>query len=86
MLAPIDFRFEGCAVATDEQAEPKLDTSIPHTARIWNYILGGKDNFAVDREVGDQILVGQPALAENARLSRQFHQRIDHFGAVGRKP
>jgi O-methyltransferase involved in polyketide biosynthesis len=55
-----------------EQHPPALDSSIPHTARIWNYLLGGKDNFAVDREVGDQILVGQPQLAENARLSRAF--------------
>ena len=59
-------------MANDEQVAPKLDTGVPHTARIWNYLLGGKDNFAVDRAVGDQILVGQPALAENARLSRAF--------------
>jgi hypothetical protein len=56
-----------------------LDTSIPHTARIWNYLLGGKDNFAVDREVGDQILVGQPELAENARLSRAFLNRAVRY-------
>ena len=55
-----------------EQQPPALDTSIPHTARIWNYLLGGKDHFAVDREVGDQILIGQPQLAENARLCRAF--------------
>jgi S-adenosyl methyltransferase len=30
----------------------KLDTNIPHSARIWNYWLGGKDNFASDREAG----------------------------------
>ena len=55
-----------------EQKPPALDSSVPHTARIWNYLLGGKDNFAVDREVGDQILIGQPQLAENARLCRAF--------------
>ena len=32
----------------------KIDTSVPHSARIWNYWLGGKDNFAVDRAAGDQ--------------------------------
>jgi hypothetical protein len=57
---------------SDEQQPPGLDASLPHTARIWNYLLGGKDNFAADRQVGDQILVGQPQLAENARLSRAF--------------
>jgi hypothetical protein len=59
-------------VSNDEQQRPVLDTSVPHTARIWNYLLGGKDNFEVDREVGEQVLAGQPELAENARLSRAF--------------
>jgi hypothetical protein len=62
-----------------EQQPPALDTSTPHTARIWNYLLGGKDNFAVDREVGEQILVGQPQLAENARLSRAFLNRAVRY-------
>jgi hypothetical protein len=65
-----------------EQQPPALDTSIPHTARIWNYLLGGKDNFAVDREVGEQILVGQPQLAENARLSRAFLIRAVRYLAA----
>jgi hypothetical protein len=59
-------------VSNDEQQSPQLDTSIPHTARIWNYLLGGKDNFAVDRAVGDQILQGQPDFAEKVRLCREF--------------
>jgi hypothetical protein len=64
------------AQVTESQPEtPKLDTSVPQTARIWNYLLGGKDNFAVDREVGDQIIAGQPQLAENARLSRKYLAR-----------
>jgi len=33
-----------------------IDTTVPHSARIWNYWLGGKDNYAVDREAGDQYL------------------------------
>src|SRR6266566_476789 len=54
--------------ATDSQ-EPgsKLDTGIPHSARIWNYWLGGKDNF-----VGDQVLAVFPKIVENARASRAF--------------
>jgi hypothetical protein len=51
---------------------PKLDSTVPQTARIWNHLLGGKDNFAVDREVGDQIIESMPELAENARLSRAY--------------
>jgi len=73
---------EDAHVSNDEQKAPQLDTSIPHTARIWNYLLGGKDNFAADRAVGDQILVGQPELAENARLSRAFLNRAVRYLAA----
>jgi hypothetical protein len=55
-----------------QQQAPKLDTTVPQTARIWNYWLGGKDNFAVDRGVGDQIRAAFPKIVENARLSRAF--------------
>ncbi|MBM2615882.1 SAM-dependent methyltransferase [Actinoplanes sp. LDG1-06] len=44
----------------------------PQTARIWNYWLGGKDNFAVDRAVGDQIREAFPDIVDNARASRAF--------------
>lgn len=67
---------------SDEQKPPALDSTVPHTARIWNYLLGGKDNFAVDRAVGDQILIGQPQLAENARLSRAFLIRAVRYLAA----
>ena len=32
-----------------------IDTTVPHSARIWNYWLGGKDNYPVDREAGDAV-------------------------------
>ena len=32
----------------------RLDTTVPHSARIWNYWLGGKDYYPVDKEAGDQ--------------------------------
>jgi len=50
----------------------KLDSSVPHSARIWNYWLGGKDNFAVDREVGEQIRQINPAIVDIARADRAF--------------
>ncbi|MEU4164472.1 SAM-dependent methyltransferase [Actinoplanes sp. NPDC026670] len=56
----------------DEDLNAGIDTTIPQTARIWNYLLGGTDNFAVDRMVGEQILASRPELAENARLSRAW--------------
>ncbi|MEU4240075.1 SAM-dependent methyltransferase [Actinoplanes sp. NPDC026619] len=56
-----------------------VDGSVPLTARIWNYLLGGVDNFPADRAVGDQILQSLPALAASARLSRQYLARAVRF-------
>jgi S-adenosyl methyltransferase len=61
------------------QQQPELDTSVPQTARIWNYWLGGTDNFPVDRQVGDQILAAFPAIVENARASRAFLARAVRY-------
>ncbi|TMR27568.1 SAM-dependent methyltransferase [Actinomadura geliboluensis] len=55
---------------------PGIDTSVSHVARIWNYWLGGKDNYPVDREVGDQILGMLPDVARLARASRLFLNRV----------
>ncbi|GAA0726161.1 SAM-dependent methyltransferase [Dactylosporangium roseum] len=73
------------AVTGVPQESPKVDTSVPQTARIWNYLLGGKDNFAADRAVGDQILQTLPRLAQNARLSRSYLVRAARYlaGAAG---
>jgi O-methyltransferase involved in polyketide biosynthesis len=49
-----------------------IDTTVPQSARVWNYWLGGKDNYAVDREVGDQIRSVNPHIVEIARAARQF--------------
>jgi O-methyltransferase involved in polyketide biosynthesis len=62
------------------QVPPEINTNVPQTARIWNYWLGGKDNFPVDRAVGDQILEAFPAIVENARASRAFLARaVEHL-------
>jgi O-methyltransferase involved in polyketide biosynthesis len=57
------------------QRSPAIDTTVPHSARIWNYWLGGSDNFPVDREAGDQYLEVFPDILEVARASRQFLNR-----------
>jgi S-adenosyl methyltransferase len=62
-----------------EQAAPKLDTTVPHSARVWNYWLGGKDNFAVDRLVGDQVREVFPAIVEEAQISRAFLGRAVRY-------
>jgi hypothetical protein len=54
---------------------PRIDTTVSHSARIWNYWLGGKDYFRVDKELGDQILGFVPELVRSARADRQFLAR-----------
>src|SRR5260370_5146893 len=58
---------------------PQLDTSTAHSARVWNYLLGGKDNFAADRETGDMILRMFPDIATIARLQRRFMARAVRY-------
>jgi len=55
--------------------EPKLDMTVPHSARVWNYWLGGKDNYQADRDMGDQLLAMVPDMPRIARLQRAFLNR-----------
>ncbi|MFE9774050.1 SAM-dependent methyltransferase [Streptomyces sp. NPDC005931] len=50
----------------------RIDTSRPHSARFWNYFIGGKDNYEVDRELGDRIKEIFPGLVDVAVTSRHF--------------
>jgi len=52
---------------------------VPHSARIWNYWLGGKDNYAVDREAGDQYKEIFPGIAVVAQTSRAFLTRAVRY-------
>ncbi len=63
-------------------AKTAIDTSRPHPARIWNYWLGGKDNYAVDREIGDELLAIFPGMVDVARQSRAFLGRVVRFLAA----
>ncbi|MFD4526197.1 SAM-dependent methyltransferase [Streptomyces sp. NPDC058470] len=54
----------------------RIDTTKPHSARFWNYFIGGKDNYEVDREIGDQIKEIAPGLVDVARTSRHFLGRV----------
>jgi S-adenosyl methyltransferase len=59
-----------------------LDTSVPHSARIWNYWQGGRDNYAVDREAGDQYRKTFSGVVEMARSSRVFLARAVRYLAA----
>ncbi|MBA9002965.1 SAM-dependent methyltransferase [Thermomonospora cellulosilytica] len=56
----------------DHGPQPVIDTSKPHSARVWNYWLGGKDNYPIDRQVGDQVRAVYPGIVDVARHSRAF--------------
>ncbi|MDI3388039.1 SAM-dependent methyltransferase [Streptomyces sp. B-S-A8] len=45
---------------------------VAHNARVWNYWLGGKDHYTVDKEVGDQVTAMYPSIGEVARADREF--------------
>ncbi len=47
--------------APEPSSEQRIDTSVPHSARIWNYWLGGKDNYPVDEAAGDAYTAVFPA-------------------------
>ncbi len=58
---------------------PKLDTSVPHSARVWNYWLGGKDHYPADRMVGDQVMAMFPDITRLARADRAFLGRAVRY-------
>jgi hypothetical protein len=60
-------------------SSPEIDATVSHSARIWNYWLGGKDNYPVDREVGEQILAFVPELVRSARADRYFLARAVRY-------
>src|SRR3954469_2800974 len=62
-----------------EEVRARLQTDRPHSARVWNYLLGGKDNYPVDSEVGEAILATFPEFATVARLQRQFLVRAVRY-------
>lgn len=70
----------------DEQSAslgPELSSKIqfdtPHAARIWNYWMGGKDNFEADRGAGDAVAEVYPDIVTMAQQSRQFLIRVVRF-------
>jgi O-methyltransferase involved in polyketide biosynthesis len=65
--------------AGDEPQGLKFDTTVPHSARIWNYWLGGKDYFVVDREAGDSFFHVYPEMREVARAVREFLGRAVRY-------
>ena len=63
---------------------PSVDPDVPSPARVWNYWLGGTDNFPVDRELAERIMVAMPSMPLIARFARLFLadavRRLSEFG------
>jgi hypothetical protein len=75
---------QSTASSGDSQLPP-FDPTVPNPARMWNYWLGGKDNFAADRQAAQQMLHVMPSLPLIARAARLFlidavHQLADRQG------
>jgi hypothetical protein len=56
---------------------PKLDTGHAHSARVYNYWLGGQDNFAADREAAEQAIAANPGIVADVRANREFLVRAE---------
>ncbi|MEV6807598.1 SAM-dependent methyltransferase [Streptomyces sp. NPDC017248] len=56
-----------------------IDTSRPHPARIYDYLLGGKDNYEVDQQAGDRLAAAAPEARIGVRANRAFLQRAVRY-------
>jgi hypothetical protein len=68
--AVTDSRNEG-----EARPPADLDTSVAHPARVYDYWLGGKDNFAADREAAEQAIAANPTIVPGVRTNRAFLRR-----------
>jgi hypothetical protein len=62
-----------------EAPVPQIDVSRPHTARMYDYYLGGKNHFAADRELAEKVLASMPSARTAARENRAFMGRAVRF-------
>ena len=68
-----------------EDAAPapcEIDVSVAHPARVYDYWLGGQDNFAADRAAAKRVLKAKPGIRDNVRANRRFLTRAVRFLAA----
>jgi hypothetical protein len=62
--------------ATSRLIKPaQVDSTVPNVARVWNYLVGGRDNFEADRRAARQLMAASPVMAQAALASRAFLRR-----------
>jgi S-adenosyl methyltransferase len=69
------------AITTDPAIWDRIDPTVPHIARIYDYWLGGKDNFAADREAAERVIQATPAVLPGVRGNRRFLGRAVRYMA-----
>ncbi|WP_191837239.1 SAM-dependent methyltransferase [Catellatospora chokoriensis] len=69
----------GPGAGGEEVAPPGVDTSTPHSARMYDWWLGGKDNFAADRAMGDAFIQAIPTIKTMAKENRKFLGRAVNY-------
>jgi hypothetical protein len=78
---------KGLAAVTDDwlraTARPvklaQIDTTVPNVARVWNYLVGGRDNFDADRRAARQLIAVAPVMRDVAHASRAFLRRVVRY-------
>jgi hypothetical protein len=65
--------------ADESEPRPSIDTSVAHVARVYDYWLGGKDNFAADRMAGDRAIEAYPDIVFSVRANRAFLARTVRY-------
>ena len=77
-------------VPADATPPPRdIDVSVAHPARVYDYWLGGKDNFAADRVAAEQVLEAKPGIRDNVRGQPAVPGPAapsSGYAVVGRKP
>jgi SAM-dependent methyltransferase len=76
-------QWSGGARAGEEDAPPGVDTQVAHIARVYDYWLGGKDNFAADRHAAEEARAIYPAIGPAVRAQRAFLGRAVRYLAAG---
>ncbi len=66
----------------DEDERPTFDTSVAHQARMYNYWLGGKDNYAADRQAAERVIQAYPDILIGVRAQRAFLGRVVRYLAA----
>ena len=73
-MATAEERTGGTA-SSEREVDSRLDVSVAHIARVYNYWLGGKDHFAADRAAGEATIAVYPGIRMSARANRAFLAR-----------